>query len=275
MTSANPFQTVVTIVLDSLRHDSFALARTPVMDRLMKVQEGRHSYATWTLPSHSCLLAGLLPFPRSHGEEAATIYAKDLDLWSATLSGDGDRNKLFAPHFSLAEAAKSCGFATYASMAMPILNRHSNFTRGFDTYEDSTSVTALRFAAQAESALFCLNQDKPNFIFINVGDTHYPYLLPPSEMPRISGLHGASKIGSTEGHQFSADTLKAMHDSQIKAVEAIDRWLDHFLAELPKPARVFVISDHGELFGEDGLFGHGPYPHPLLLDVPFATGDIT
>jgi glucan phosphoethanolaminetransferase (alkaline phosphatase superfamily) len=33
-----------------------------------------------------------------------------------------------------------------------------------------------------------------------------------------------------------------------------------------------VTSDHGELFGEDGYFGHGPINHEKVLEVPFVEG---
>jgi hypothetical protein len=33
-----------------------------------------------------------------------------------------------------------------------------------------------------------------------------------------------------------------------------------------------VTADHGELFGEDGYFGHGPIQHPKVLEVPFVEG---
>lgn len=275
MNVMSPAGTVAVLVLDSLRVDSFQKARTPNMDRLLPEQEARHSYATWTLPSHSCLLAGLMPFPRNHGQDAARIYSNDMKMWAHTLGGDSGKEELFHPHFRLAEVARACGFATYASMAMPILNRHCGFTSGFDVYEDSNAVTSLRLAAQLECAVFNLDPEKPNFVFINAGDTHYPYLMSPEGMPKVSGLHGAVRNSGGTGARFDADMLAAMHASQIEAVEQIDRQIDHFVAELPKPVRLFVLSDHGELFGEDGLFGHGPYAHPALLDVPYATGLIT
>ena len=35
---------------------------------------------------------------------------------------------------------------------------------------------------------------------------------------------------------------------------------------------VIVTSDHGELFGEDGYFGHRPIAHEKVLEVPFLEG---
>jgi len=35
-----------------------------------------------------------------------------------------------------------------------------------------------------------------------------------------------------------------------------------------------VTSDHGELFGEEGYFGHGPIMHEKVFEVPFIEGKI-
>ena len=40
----------------------------------------------------------------------------------------------------------------------------------------------------------------------------------------------------------------------------------------PPNTWVIVTSDHGELFGEDGYFGHGPIAHEKVLEVPFVEG---
>ena len=37
---------------------------------------------------------------------------------------------------------------------------------------------------------------------------------------------------------------------------------------------ITVTADHGELFGEGGYFGHGPFAHPKLLEVPFLEGRV-
>ena len=38
----------------------------------------------------------------------------------------------------------------------------------------------------------------------------------------------------------------------------------------PTDTWVIVTSDHGELFGEDRYFGHGPVMHEKVLEVPFV-----
>ncbi len=41
---------------------------------------------------------------------------------------------------------------------------------------------------------------------------------------------------------------------------------------LPSNTWVVVTSDHGELFGEDRFFGHGPIAHEKVFEVPFVEG---
>ncbi|KXB01998.1 hypothetical protein AKJ44_01685 [candidate division MSBL1 archaeon SCGC-AAA261F17] len=55
--------------------------------------------------------------------------------------------------------------------------------------------------------------------------------------------------------------------------EAYENNLRAALAEVKKlaerlPGKTVVTSDHGELLGEDGLYGHG-WRHPLLREVPW------
>ena len=43
---------------------------------------------------------------------------------------------------------------------------------------------------------------------------------------------------------------------------------------VPAGTYVTVTADHGELFGEDGFFGHGPIQHDKVYEVPFLEGKI-
>ena len=43
---------------------------------------------------------------------------------------------------------------------------------------------------------------------------------------------------------------------------------------VPENTYITVTSDHGELFGEEGYFGHGPVFHEKVFQVPFVEGRI-
>src|SRR5712691_2159424 len=72
---------LVIVILDSLRHDSWAAARMPILNRLGTV-ERRWSYASWTAPSHYNLLMGLLPHSSPGRVYASEYYKRDFLRYS-------------------------------------------------------------------------------------------------------------------------------------------------------------------------------------------------
>jgi arylsulfatase A-like enzyme len=130
-------------------------------------------------------------------------------------------------------------------------------------------------------------EDKPSFYVLNVGETHYPYALPdepPDQWPRISGVHGIFKhlddhivggklLVQKEKH-FDQKKLRTLRDRQIDAVKYLDTVVEELLDKVPKNTYITITADHGELFGEDGFFGHGPVQHEKVFEVPFVEGKI-
>jgi arylsulfatase A-like enzyme len=127
----------------------------------------------------------------------------------------------------------------------------------------------------------------PSFYLLNVGETHYPYALPdepPDEWPRISGVHGVfkhldelivgGKLRKTREKTFDAAKLQMLRKRQIQAVHYLDSVLEELFDLLPDNTYVTITSDHGELFGEEGYFGHGPIQHEKVFEVPFVEGKL-
>ena len=123
---------------------------------------------------------------------------------------------------------------------------------------------------------------RPSFWLLNVGETHYPYARPgqdSSDLPHISGVHGVFKHldeiragGGEPAEFFTEQRLKSLHERQVAALEYLDGVFARLLERLPANTWLIVTSDHGELFGEDGYFGHGPIAHEKVLEVPFLEG---
>ena len=67
--------------------------------------------------------------------------------------------------------------------------------------------------------------------------------------------------------------MRELHDRQIEAVELPRRGVRAPVrpAADRTPGSI-VTSDHGELFGEDRYFGHGPVMHEKVLEVPYVEG---
>jgi Sulfatase len=183
---------------------------------------------------------------------------------------------LFLPSF----LKHGLGYRTQAMVSMPVLNPFTGINRDFDSYE--LMPTHNDMAAMLDKLEFA--DDRPSFHLLNVGETHYPYALPgedASMWPHISGVHGVAKrldeaadpSAPTDAVSFfDAQSLKTLHDRQIGAVEYLDTVFARLFDLLPSRTWVIVTSDHGELFGEDRYFGHGPVMHEKVFEVPFVEG---
>ena len=266
------------VILDSLRYDSWIAAGPTNLSRLGKV-ERRWSYATWTAPSHYNLLMGLLPHTSPPNVYASEYYKQDFLRYSERLGVKDMGFKRLLPSLFLPSYLKhSLGFRTHARVSMPVLNPHTLLNRDFDTYKLMPSHNDM--AAMLPELEF--DPEIPAFYLLNVGETHYPYATPeedPGNWPRISGVHGVFKHLDEEPAETGAATdffdhakLEELRGRQINAVSYLDGVFAELFNLLPDNTWVIVTSDHGELFGEQRYFGHGPVMHEKVLEVPYVEG---
>jgi hypothetical protein len=269
---------LVVVILDSLRYDTWLAARPKSLARLGAVQR-RFSYASWTAPSHYNLLMGLLPHTSPPHVYASEYYKQDFLRYSERLGvPDMEFGKLLPSIFLPTYLKHTLGYRTHARVSMPVLNRFTPINRDFDSYQ--LMPTHNDMAAIVEQVQF--DEQEPSFWLLNVGETHYPYSWPgqdSSDLPHISGVHGVFKRldeiqadGGEAAEFFDEARLKELHERQVAALEFLDGVFAALLERLPANTWLIVTSDHGELFGEDGYFGHGPIAHEKVLEVPFVEG---
>ena len=237
--------------------------------------ERRWSYASWTAPSHYNLLSGLMPHTSPPGVFASEYYKADYLRYAERLAIDDVSFQRFLPSIWLPTFLRKHGYRTHAFVSLPVLNPLTGINRDFDTFELMPSHNDM--AAMLDRMTF--DDSQPAFYLLNVGETHYPYALPdedPESWPRVSGVHGVLKRlddPAPRGEFFDQAQLDELRVRQVRAVEYLDREVFPRLFEmLPPETWVVVTADHGELFGEDGYFGHGPIQHPKVLEVPFVEG---
>ena len=272
----------VIVVFDSCRYDSFTAARPKTMRKLGKV-EPRWSYASWTAPSHFNLLMGLMPHTSPRRTFASDYYQRDFLKFNERLGMEGLEFKSFLPRLYLPVLLRKLGYSTHARVSLPVLNPATILNAGFDSYKLMDRHNDMR--AMLPEMKF--SKEQPSFYLLNVGETHYPYALPgepQDEWPRISGVHGVfkhldelmvgGKLRTTKKHMFQEDKLRVLRQRQIDAVKYLDGVMEELFDLVPKNTYITVTADHGELFGEDGYFGHGPIQHPKVLQVPFLEGKI-
>lgn len=270
----------VIVVLDSLRFDTWQAA-PPESLSILGAAERRYSYASWTAPSHYNLLMGLLPHTSPPHVYASEYYKQDFMRYSERLGvPDMEFRKLLPSIFLPTYLKRTLGYATHARVSMPVLNPFTAINRDFDSFKLMPSHNDM--AAMVNELSF--TEERPSFWLLNAGETHYPYAYPGSaaaELPHISGVHGVFKHlddlraeGGEAAEFFNQAQLKALHDRQVAALEYLDRVFATLLERLPARTWLIVTSDHGELFGEAGYFGHGPIMHEKVFEVPFLEGPV-
>ncbi|MGH7507627.1 MAG: sulfatase family protein, partial [Longimicrobiales bacterium] len=115
--------------------------------------------------------------------------------------------------------------------------------------------------------------EHPYFAFLNLFDAHHPY-LPPAPYDSLFGpLLPGRDPSMVEGRALSPRELQAEIDAYDGGIAFQDHQLGLLLDALDARGAldntiVIVTSDHGEEFGEHGVFTHGNSLYEPALHVP-------
>jgi arylsulfatase A-like enzyme len=240
------------VVLDTTRADAVSAyghqtGTTPTVDALARdgiLYRRAYSNANWTLPSHASLFTGL--FPSQHGVRYGSEALPDTVI-------------------TLAEALRQRGYETAAFSENPWLGASTRTDRGFER-----SLMPLKVPIDAAVADWLAHRDRkrPFFVFLNIMDAHWPYLVRATNpfLPagvtreRAEALVASSPMLCTWN---TGDPEAAiLHGLYLGDVQAADAKLGALLRQIAPPAGetppvVIVTSDHGEYLGEGGLLEHG------------------
>jgi len=262
---------VLLIIWDTVRERNLSLYgyERPTTPRLEQwasrgtVFERAYAPAPWTLGTHASIFTG-----RPLQDMSAN--------WRTPLSGSP---------LTLAERLRERGYSTAGFVANLIAaTRETGLGRGFIRYDDFVtapntvllnSLVGQRVRKQSSGTrmrLFPLKDatritddflewlpgvgDRPFFAFLNYFDAHDPYSPDWDIYAR-----------------FRADRPK--RDRYDAAIATLDLQLDRLLGELDRRGVldntiVILTADHGETFGEKGLWQHGHSLYAPLLHVPLV-----
>jgi arylsulfatase A-like enzyme/tetratricopeptide (TPR) repeat protein len=249
--AANPDQNIVLVTIDTLRADALSSyggqARTPHLDALA-ARGARftfaHAHAPVTLPSHTSILSGLLPYEHRVRDNS------------------GFRVPDGTP--TLATRLKPLGFATGAFIGGFPLSKRFGLTPGFDTYDDQipelggdrTYSMPERPANEVVSRAVAWIGQQPGkfFQWVHVFDAHSPYRPPPPFDTQYAAQPYFGEVA------FIDQSLQPLFDR---------------LATLSRPTTVIVTADHGESLGEHGEATHGMFAYDATIRVPLIIATIT
>lgn len=286
---------VILIVLDSVRADHLSCygherPTTPHIDRLAEAgvrYDRAYAASCWTLPSHASLFTGL--YPSRHRTDFDTqALTEGIDTCASFLSRRGYRTASF-----------SCN---------AFVGRHTDLARGFDVAVDVEGLAGggpglagrlVRAGHRVIRRNFQRDRgaartwtmtrrwldeqgDTPFFLFLNFMDCHLPYRLASRELLHFVDPARRREVARVPMDPFGAmagkhhytpsdiDDLRTMYDGALRYLDGYIGMLDDQLARsgLRDQTLVVVTSDHGESFGEHGLFDHQYGLYEPLVRVP-------
>lgn len=284
---------VVLIILDTVRGfnlSAYGYERetTPNIDRLAKsgtLFEHAYSTAPWTLPSHASMFTGRLPH-----ELSADVTAPLDDTHPTIAEQMRDRGYLTAGFvanhwYCLAESGLNRGFGHYADFAFnrAMLAHNSAILRvmGPAKLMGLMGASARLYDKSADQvnqeflAWLPRTDGRPYFAFLNYLDAHRPYLPPAPYDKKFSSSRDTRlryiRQGATS--KFPADAPKVFMDAYDESLHYLDDRVGRLVRELAKRDSlrntiVIITSDHGEQFGERGMYYHANTLYSQLLRVP-------
>lgn len=281
---------IVLITVDCLRADVLGCyggpAKTPNLDKISG-RGARFAYAF------------------AHGHFTKTTFPS---IFSGTYPADHGGTKAFAARRpSFVVLLKESGYHTVGVNSNPWLSSSFGFDRGFEEYLDISSATPTAHSIAVrtvnnllglvgggfvfppyppgelvtERALQLLaGVRQPFFMWVHYMDAHWPYAV---SKPRLFGPwdearwpYNARLARKSRREPLTVDRREreGLRGLYLEGVREADRQIGRLLGVLGDDDIVLVTSDHGEAFGEHGIFFHQPSLFtentrvPLLLLAP-------
>jgi hypothetical protein len=258
---------VLFISLDSCRFDTFAAAhRRRALPGFGAIGPLHKALAPsyFTYGSHSAFWMGFTP--GVIGSREPFLNPKAGKLFRMTFAGhagrDGERS-FRLEGANVIDGFRRQGYRTIGSGAVDWFDSSTEtgavLAAPFEHFQFAGNTWSLSTQlAWIDARLAETPDDQPRFVFLNVGETHVPYWH-----------EGASwERWPSPCVPFGSEHCSASESARRQG--ACLEWIDHQLLSLLQrfsDGTVLVCGDHGDCWGEDGLWEHG-ISHPATLTVP-------
>ncbi len=263
-------QSVLFITLDSCRYDSFVSADLPVLGQIGKVHRTM-APGNFTYSSHMSMLMGFTPGDAQSREIGVNPkYGKIFRMSQGGIAGRGKEYFLLQGK-NIVDGFARQGYRTIGTGAVgwfnPDTETAGNLIADFqEFYYPGDPCVTWTLTQQLQWLSEQLSNDSGSvFAFLNIGETHVPYYF--EGAPWSSDDNPCIPFGTN-------NNAEEARRRQILALEWVDTQLEPLLEAFSK-STVVVCADHGDCWGEDGLWEHG-ISHPKVLEVPllFRIGKI-
>ena len=257
---------VLFISLDSCRYDTFAAAHAAEgLPHLAAVAPLHRAQAPsyFTYGSHAAFWMGFTP--GVEGCSDPLLNPKAGKLFRMAFAGHPGRDEegFQLEGANVIEGFRRKGYRTIGTGAVDWFNPDTEtgaiLGSSFERFYFSGNTWSLQDQLDwIQSELHESQADKPVFVFLNVGETHVPYWHQGADWP----------CRPSPCIPFGGRRCNAQESSRRQ--RACLEWVDGQLASLLQrfaSSTVMICADHGDCWGEEGLWEHG-ISHPATLTVP-------
>ncbi len=293
-TSVRP--NIVLITLDTATADHFSCygysrQTTPNIDRLARrgVQfDNAVAPSSWTLPSFASIFTGL--FPHQHGADSLSPLAERFQTIAKALKSAGYQTAGFNanPVFGQAGTGIAQGFDTYEDGTENLRQNFGGTLIGhaFDKLVYKRFIHPNWLERQDAEEIngkvirwYSHRTRQPYLLFVNYFDVHSPYLAPSRFAHHFGELSdGMARrfeevTSKTDRYPFTPAEQASLVAGYDNGLAYADSQIGILLETLAKSADwsntvVIITADHGEAFGQHGLFAHGMNLWRELVHVP-------
>ncbi len=240
---------VLMIFLEGVRADTLGtrlngVPVTPYLEKLVaQGARSEHAYANspYTARSRGQLMGGRLAPYKSQSTLIDDFHANGYEV--AWISG---QDESFG-----AEESEMLGLAR-TDFHFDAREEAEHSISRFST-TGSLMVSWKRVNRRVDLFLGARKPDRPLFLFVNFGDTHYPY-----DHRELDDILGVPRLGI---HEIRPENAAGVYATYANATANVDRAIEElvamFRAKVGGDFAVVVTSDHGEALFETGVLGHG------------------
>lgn len=260
------------------------------------------SQAPWTLPSHASMFTG--KYPNEHKAIQESPYMSKQETIASILTDGNYKTGLFSanawisPHTGL-----TYGFDKNKNLLGNLPSFIEKITSKFwetankNKYLQNLVKTTARTVSWMHKKVigqryesytpkimksaekFVKNNSENKFVCLNLLDPHLPYTPPMDYIKEIGGLDERPSVcldsklynaGVREINDEEWKKIKILYDAELRYLDDKIKSFIQFLKDEDEyeNSLIIICSDHGELHGKHGIYGHEFGLYEELINVP-------
>lgn len=253
-------ESVLFITLDSCRYDTFEAARAPTLKSVGPLHKAK-APSHFTYGSHAAMFMGFTPgIPGMQQPILDPKFARLFKMAGAGFPGKGGEGYLLSGA-SIVDGFRQEGFVTLGTSSVgwfnPATKTSENLVRDFDEFNYFGEYWSIEKQVDWVERKLSEFKDRNVFVFLNAGETHVPYFhkgatWDPDENPCVP--------------YQKDDSSAECRMRQVACLEHLDSKLEPIIRRFWN-STILLCADHGDCWGEDGLWEHG-ISHEMTLTVP-------